>query len=116
MVRHEGTVGPSAEGSRLALDRWRSRLSWRGVVRTLSAAAWLLSAVSPAFGQASSRQCPQTSERTDEPGPTCSTGSEKLGRLPQRPVFRHLDTYPIRAAAEGDKGPGGIVVESLGKI
>lgn len=35
----------------------------------------------------------------------------------QKPqVFWHLDTYPTRAAAQADKGPQGIVVESFGKV
>jgi quercetin dioxygenase-like cupin family protein len=39
-----------------------------------------------------------------------------LGRLPQRPMFWHLDAYPTRVAAEGAKGSRGTVVESLGKV
>jgi len=56
------------------------------------------------------------SERTGEPGPTCSTANQKLGRLPQDPIFWYLDTYPTRVAAEAAKGPRGTVVESLGKV
>jgi hypothetical protein len=72
-----------------------------------------LAVASPAFGQAHLTPCPPAGERTDEPGPTCSTANQKLGRLPQRPIFWHLDTYPARAAAETAKGPRGTVVESL---
>jgi quercetin dioxygenase-like cupin family protein len=39
-----------------------------------------------------------------------------LGRLPQGPIFWHLDTYPTRAEAEAAKGPRGTVLESLGKV
>ena len=84
----------------------------------LAVTLWLLSALaaSPlAFGQASSRPCPPANERTDEPRPTCSTADQKLGRLPQGPIFWHLDTYPTRAVAEAAKGPRGTVVESFGK-
>jgi quercetin dioxygenase-like cupin family protein len=93
------------------------RVSWRREARKLGVAVLLLlAAVSPTFGQAHLRPCPPVSERTGEPGPTCSTASQKLGRLPQGPIFWHLDTYPTRAAAEAAKGPRGTVVESLGKI
>ena len=64
---------------------------WRPLVGTLAAACvFSIAAVSLAFGQASSRPCPPPSERTDEPRPTCSTGSEKLGRLPDGSVFGTL--------------------------
>jgi hypothetical protein len=42
--------------------------------------------------------------------------AEPLGKLSQGPLFWHLDTYSTRAAAEAAKGPGGTVVEGLGKI
>jgi len=38
-----------------------------------------------------------------------------LGRLPQQPVFWHLDTYSTSADAQAAKGPRGNVVEALGK-
>jgi quercetin dioxygenase-like cupin family protein len=76
----------------------------------------LLAAASPALGQAHLRPCPPPSERTGEPGPTCSTAQQSLGRLPQAPIFWHLDVYATRALAEAAKGPRGTVVESLGKI
>jgi hypothetical protein len=101
----------------MVIARETSQAWWRPLVGAL-AAAWVFSVapVSLAFGQASSRPCPPASERTDEPRPTCSTGSEKLGRLSDGPVFWHLDVYPTRAAAETAKGPRGIVIESLGKV
>jgi quercetin dioxygenase-like cupin family protein len=40
---------------------------------------------------------------------------EPLGRLPERPLFWDLDTYPTRQAAEMAKGPRGTVVEAFGK-
>ncbi len=41
---------------------------------------------------------------------------DPIGRLTNPKVFWHLDAYPTRAAAEADKGPRGVVVESLGKV
>ena len=59
--------------------------------------------------------CRPVSERTSEVG-CWITANAVLGRLPQRPIFWHLDTYPTRAEAEAAKGPRGAVVESLGKV
>jgi quercetin dioxygenase-like cupin family protein len=44
------------------------------------------------------------------------TAREVLGKLPQTPLFWHLDTYSTRAAADAAKAPRGTVVESIGKI
>ncbi len=44
------------------------------------------------------------------------TAREVLEKLPQIPLFWHLDIYPTRAAADNAKGPRGTVVESFGKI
>jgi quercetin dioxygenase-like cupin family protein len=41
---------------------------------------------------------------------------EPVGRLPQEPVFWHLDTFPTRAAAEAAKRPGAAVIEAQGKV
>jgi quercetin dioxygenase-like cupin family protein len=103
---------------RVAIARVTAQAPWRRVPGTVSVAVWLLllAAASPAVGQAHLRPCPPVSERTGEPGPTCSTANQKLGRLPQGPIFWHLDTYSTRALAEAAKGPRGSVVESLGKI
>ena len=92
--------------------------AWGRPLVSALAAAWVFSIapMSLALGQASSRPCPPASERTDEPRPTCSTGSEKLGQLSDGPLFWHLDVYPTRAAAETAKGPRGTVIESLGKV
>jgi len=99
------------------IAREETQAWWRPLVGALAAACVFSSAaVSLAFGQASSRPCPPASERTDEPRPACSTGSDKLGRLSDGPVFWHLDVYPTRAAAETAKGPRGTVIESLGKV
>jgi quercetin dioxygenase-like cupin family protein len=67
-------------------------------------------------GQASSRPCAPVSERADVARPACVTSVEILGRLPPRPMFWHLDTYPTIDAAVEARGPHGTIVESLGKI
>lgn len=59
--------------------------------------------------------CKPVSERTGEVG-CWIMGDNLLGRLDQPQVFWYLDTYPTRAAAEGAKEPGGIVLESLGRV
>ena len=59
--------------------------------------------------------CRPVSERTGELG-CWITANAALGRLPQQPIYWHLDTYPARAEAEAAKGPRGAVVESFGKV
>ena len=59
--------------------------------------------------------CRPVGERTGELG-CWITANAALGRLPQQPIYWHLDTYPARAEAEAAKGPRGTVVESLGKV
>jgi quercetin dioxygenase-like cupin family protein len=66
-------------------------------------------------GDALAQMCEPVSKRTGELG--CWIISDvDVGRLPQQPIFWHLDTYPTRADAEAAKGPRGTVLESLGKI
>ena len=107
-----------AKKLRVAVARATPRASSRRVPGTLGVAVWLLAlaAASPASGQAHLRPCAPVSERTDEPGPTCSTSNQSVGRLPKGPIFWHLDTYATLSVAEAAKGPRGTVVESLGKI
>ncbi len=59
--------------------------------------------------------CKPVSQRTGEVG-CWITANAVLGKLPEQPIFWHLDTYPTRAEAEAAKGPRGAVVESLGKV
>lgn len=59
--------------------------------------------------------CKPVSQRTQEIG-CWILADDSVGQLPEARVFWHLDTYPTRAAAEADKGPHGIVVESSGKV
>jgi quercetin dioxygenase-like cupin family protein len=63
---------------------------------------------------ASAQICRPVSERTGEVG-CWIIAQEPVGRLPAAPTFWHLDAYPNRALAEAARGPGGTVVESLGK-
>ena len=41
---------------------------------------------------------------------------QPVGQFAKPRVFWHLDVYPTRIAAQADKGPQGIVVESFGKV
>jgi quercetin dioxygenase-like cupin family protein len=68
------------------------------------------------FNQAFAQiRCFPVNQRTEELGCWITT-TTPLGKLTQQAVFWHLDTYATRQAAEAAKGPGGTVVESLGKI
>lgn len=89
MVMHEGKLREAFKGIRAAIAHLMPQVSWRRVSGTLGATVWLflLAAGSPAFGQASSRLCPPVSERTGEPGPTCSTGNQKLGATAAGPLL-----------------------------
>jgi len=59
--------------------------------------------------------CKPVSQRTQEIG-CWILADQPLGPLAQSPVFWHLDQYPTRDAAQADKGPRGVVVESMGKV
>jgi hypothetical protein len=60
-------------------------------------------------------KCKPASERTQEIG-CWILADDSVGQLTKPEVFWHLDTYPTRTAAQADKGPQGIVVESFGKV
>ena len=60
-------------------------------------------------------KCKPASERTQEIG-CWILANESVGQLTKPEVFWNLDTYPTRAAAQADKGPQGVVVESFGKV
>jgi hypothetical protein len=74
-----------------------------------------LAAIFPASAQTGGT-CIPISERGTRAMGCFITAREVLGKLPQVPLFWHLDTYPTRAAADAARGPRGTVVESLGKI
>lgn len=90
------------------MTTWRNRYGFVTSVASLMAA---LSMSESAFGQI----CRPVSQRTGELG-CWITVSAPLGKLPQAPIFWHLDTYSTHAAAEAAKSAGGAVVQSLGKI
>lgn len=60
-------------------------------------------------------KCKPVSEQTQEIG-CWILADDSVGQLTEAQVFWHLDTYPTRTAAQADKGPQGIVVESFGKV
>lgn len=60
-------------------------------------------------------KCKPVSERTQEIG-CWILADDSVGQLTQPEMFWHLDSYPTRAAAQADKGPQGVVVESFGKV
>jgi quercetin dioxygenase-like cupin family protein len=86
---------------------------------TVTAVLWTVGAIAScnhAFAQApQSGPCKPVSQRTGEIG-CWIVAAVPLAQLPRDAVFWHLDTYPTRTAAEAAKGPGGTVVEGLGKI
>lgn len=59
--------------------------------------------------------CKPVSQRTQDVG-CWILADDPVGRLSSSQVFWYLDTYATRAAAQADKGPQGVVVESMGKI
>jgi quercetin dioxygenase-like cupin family protein len=61
------------------------------------------------------QRCIPVVRRTSELG-CFITASETLGKLPDGPLYWHLDTYPTIAAAEAAKEASGTVVESLGQF
>ncbi|HAF42733.1 MAG TPA: hypothetical protein DCG90_13375 [Sphingobium sp.] len=76
--------------------------------------AWLLITVvaSPAWSQATTRQC-----STDEAvGPACLLAHSPLPSLPDSPVFWHIDRLSSRAAAERVATASSTVVEAFGSI
>lgn len=60
-------------------------------------------------------KCKPVSERTQELG-CWILADDSVGQLTKSEVFWHLDSYPTRTAAQADKGPQGVVVESFGKV
>ena len=59
--------------------------------------------------------CKPVSTRTQELG-CWILADDPVGQLTKSQVFWHLDAYSTRSAAEADKGPRGIVVQSFGKV
>lgn len=65
--------------------------------------------------QAPGDPCKPVSQRTQRVG-CWILSDDPVGRLSSPEVFWLLDAYPTRAAAQADKGPQGIVVESMDKV
>ena len=76
----------------------------------------LVSALATLFPSLALAQiCRPISERTAELGCWIIV-DEPLGRLPDTPMYWHLNAYPSRAQAETAKGKRGTVIDSLGKF
>jgi quercetin dioxygenase-like cupin family protein len=84
-------------------------------VHSFAVAVACLALTIGACHEASAQICRPAVERTGELGCWITVNAD-LGKLPQGPIFWHLDTYATQAAAEAQKGPRGVVVESLGKV
>lgn len=98
-----------------------SKVGMRRVRGALAAMAWSVmafGAADPALGQTqdTAGTCVPVSERAGRELGCFITASQVLGKLPEAPLYWHLDTYPTRAAAEAAKGANGTVVESYGKV
>ena len=59
--------------------------------------------------------CKPVTQRTQEIG-CWILADDSVGQLTASQVFWHLDTYPTRLAAEADKTPQSIVVQSFDKV
>ena len=59
--------------------------------------------------------CKPASTRTQEVG-CWILADDPIGQLTRPEVFWHLDAYPSRLAAQADKGPRGVIVESFNKV
>jgi quercetin dioxygenase-like cupin family protein len=92
-------------------------LIWRPTRHVLvaSCVGVMLGAPVRSFAQPSEPQCRPVSQRTSELGCWIIV-DDQVGLLPAGQMFWHLDTYPIRTAAEDAKQSRGTVVEALGKI
>jgi hypothetical protein len=92
----------------------RCRAPWASVILI-----WLLTAISlSAQSNAQSLSfgsCKPVSERTTELGCWILV-DQPIGRIEQAQVFWQLDVYPTRSEADKAKGPGGTVIESLGRV
>jgi quercetin dioxygenase-like cupin family protein len=69
-----------------------------------------------AQNQGTGGTCVPVNERAGRELGCFITATQVLGRLPEGPLYWHLNTYPTRAAADAARGPNGTVVESYGKV
>jgi quercetin dioxygenase-like cupin family protein len=84
----------------------------------VASAVMTLLAGAAALGQSEGTggRCVPLSERAGRELGCFIIATQVVGQLGSRPVFWHLTSYPTRAVADAAKGPGGAVVESLGKV
>lgn len=87
----------------------------------LAAIVWsvmVFGAAGPTLGQTQGTggTCVPVSERAGRELGCFITATQVLGKLPEGPLYWHLNTYPTRAAADAAKSPNGTVVESYGKV
>ena len=90
----------------------------RRLLAAMASAVMILVAGAAALGQTEGTggRCVPVSERAGRELGCFIMATQVVGQLGSTPVFWHLSTYPTRAAADAAKGPGGAVVESLGKV
>ena len=74
-----------------------------------------LAALQPASAQTGGT-CVPVNERGGRELGCFITARQILDKLPNEPLFWHLDRYPTKAHAEAARGPRGTVVDSLGSI
>jgi len=86
------------------------RCTWNALVMV----AWSLMPV-VVSEQAFAQGCRPVSERVGDQMGCWILSEEKLGQLPQKPLFWHLFNYPTRAQAEMAKGPRGTVFDAFQK-
>lgn len=82
----------------------------------LATALLLLTTVASMTSAQTGGTCVPVAERGSRELGCFITAREIFDKLPNVPLFWHLDAYPTRAAADAAKGPRGTIVESLGKI
>lgn len=93
----------------------------KGRTRMLTAIVWSVmasGAADPTLAQTqgTAGTCVPVSERAGRELGCFITASQVLGKLPDGPLYWHIDTYATRGEAEKAKGPDGTVVESYDKV
>src|SRR5437588_11811063 len=98
------------EGARMRQHEHRMLTAFIGMFMTVTIGV-------PALGapEGTEGRCIPVSERAGRESGCFIIAEQRLGKLSQRQMFWHLDTYATRAEAEAARGPRGTVVESLGK-
>jgi hypothetical protein len=103
-------------GEALSVTRKVGGKSMPEVMLTTLVCSALALAISPATLVAQTEGCEPVSQRAGREFGCFITAREELGCVPKDSALNwHLDAYPARAAAQAARGPGGPVVESLGR-